>query len=208
MKKLTLFFILCCIGISAFAQIGINTEEPRPRAALDINGSFKTNDIILPELPEINDIPGAKDRFVFLVQDQTTEAIKFMDLTASEIETMGLSTLITYKIANVNQDWILNFDTKINTEDYSLVVLSAYFDRNIKGKRAALPVARAKVQDGTWRLEADYSSVGSHNASNGTWVFTCVVHSKNYVKILGTNGVTTVNMNGNSTGTATTAIVQ
>ena len=205
MKISSIFIPFVLFGTFCFAQVGINTETPRTGAALDINGSFKMEEIILPALKDASTVPNVHDDFVYLIQDQNNGQVSYLDLSAGGSNSGALSTLVTFKLTNVDGDWVENFDTKISSSQYALVVLSASFDRNILGTHPAMPVTRAKAENGTWRLEADYSAVSS--STNGTWSISCVVYPKTYVKTLGTNGVTTVSMNGATTASATTPIV-
>ena len=198
MKGLLFLFSLFS-GIYLFAQVGINTDSPRPGSALDVNGSMKSANVLLPsDLPPIT--AAERESFVYLVQNQSTGAIEHLDLSASG--TGGISSIMTYQLSNVNGDWVLDFDTKISSTDYALVILSAWFDQDLTGSNPAPPVARTKAIDGTWHLEADYSAVSSD--TNGAWNITCAVYPKNYAKIF---PLQTVNMNGNTTATAATAII-
>ncbi len=200
-KKLSLGIFIILFSQFSFAQVGINTETPRPGSALDINGSMKAANVLLPQnLPAIS--PTERETFVYLVQNQTTGAIEHLDLAATGSTTGGISSILTYQLTNVLGDWVLDFDTKISATDYALVILSAWFDQDLEGNNPAPPVARTKQIGDTWHLEADYSAVSSD--ANGTWNITCVVYPKTYAKIF---PLQTVNMNGNSTAAASTAIV-
>src|SRR5690554_5822286 len=193
-------YALFFISTLCFSQVGINTDTPRAGAALDVNGSMKSGNVILPDnLPAIS--IAERETFVYLVQNQTTGAIEHLDLAANG-NSGGISSILTYQLTNVDGDWVLDFDTKISAEDYALVILSAWFDRNLKGTNPAPPVARAKNIGNTWHLEADYSAVSSD--SNGTWYITCVVYPKTYAKIF---PLQTVSMGGNTTAAASTPIV-
>lgn len=186
---LTLFSLFS--AISLFAQVGINTDSPRAGSAIDINGSMKSTNVLLPaNLPAVSITE--RESFVYLVQDQNTDAIELLDLSASG--TGGISSILTYQLQNVNGDWVLDFDTKINSTNYALVILSAWFNEDLEGDNPAPPVARTKEIGGTWHLEADYSAVASDN--NGTWNITCVVYPKTYAKIY---PLQVVNMQGGTT---------
>lgn len=194
---LTLFSLFSAIPL--FAQVGINTDSPRAGSALDVNGSMKSANALLPaNLPPIT--LQEKETFVYLVQDQSTDAIELLDLSASG--TGGISSILTYQLTDVNGDWVLDFDTKISSTNYALVILSAWFNEDLEGDNPAPPVARAKQIGGTWHLEADYSAVSSDN--NGTWNVTCVVYPKTYAKIF---PLQVVNMGNTSTAAAVTPIV-
>src|SRR5690606_13854967 len=193
-------YALFFISTFCFSQVGINTDTPRAGAALDVNGSMKSGSVLLPEnLPAVS--IAERETFVYLVQNQATGAVEHLDLVANG-NSGGISSILTYQLANVDGDWVLDFDTKISAEDYALVILSAWFDRNLVGPKPAPPMARATSIGNTWHLEADYSSVSSN--TNGTWYITCVVYPKSYAKIF---PVQTVSMGGSTTAVASTPIV-
>lgn len=208
--KTVVFSTLILLGSILYAQVGINTDSPRPGVALEVYGTMKTKKVIFPDLPPLT----LQDRnsFLYLIQDQTDNSLGMLDLTASNggngNEAGGISTLLTYVISNVNGDWILDFDTKVNATNYALVVLSASFDRPIEGTNPALPIAGTKVGiSGTWHIEADYSAVDS--STNGTWTITCVAYPKTYAKIFPQQTVSiNANQNGNNqSGSATQPLI-
>ncbi len=198
MKRLLTLFLLFS-AISIFAQVGINTETPRAGSAIDINGSVKSANTLLPaNLPAIS--LAERESFFYMVQNQTTGAIEHLDLSASGAG--GISSILTYQLTDVDGDWVLDFNTKISSTNYALVILSAWFDQDLQGDNPAPPVARAKEIDSTWHLEADYSAISS--AADGTWYITCVVFPKTYAKIF---PLQVVEMNNGSTAAATTPVI-
>jgi hypothetical protein len=204
--KTIVFSSIFLLGSILLAQVGINTENPRPGVALEVNGTMKTKKIIFPDLPPVT--TADRDTFLYLVQDQTDNSLNMLDLTASGGSSGGgISTLLTFVLSNVNGDWVLDFDTKINSTNYALVVLSAHFDRKVEGTKPALPIAGTKAIGGTWHIEADYSAVSSD--TNGTWTINCVAYPKTYAKIFPQQNVTiNSSSTGNSTsGSATTPLV-
>lgn len=201
----TLFTTVFCLFTSfVLAQVGVNTDNPRPGVALDVIGSFKSNTVILPTMPPVT--VGNRLTYLYLVQDPSDFGVKELDLTVSG-SSGGISTLITFELENVFLDWVLDFDTKVNADDYALVVLSATFDRELIGQNPALPVARTKIIGGTYHIEADYSAIASD--SNGTWHINCVAYPKTYAKIFPTQTVVinTDETGNNQTGSATTPVV-
>lgn len=198
MKRL-LNLCLLFSAILSFAQVGINTEKPRAGSAVDVKGSMKSGNVLLPEnLPAIS--LAERETFFYMVQDQSTDAIEHLDLSVSGAG--GISSILTYKLENTNGDWVLDFNTKISSTNYALVILSAWFDQDLKGDNPAPPVARAKEIGGTWHLEADYSAVSSD--TNGAWNITCVVYPKTYAKIF---PLQVVNMSNGTTAAAATPVV-
>ncbi|MDR0749984.1 MAG: hypothetical protein LBF62_10525 [Tannerellaceae bacterium] len=124
------------------------------------------------------------------------------------------------------QDWIADFDTKINTSDFTVVVVGSSFQSqtpdyglvitsssstypNPRGSFAASTV-RAFQNGNTWRLEADYIGATSADSKAGTWTIDCLVINNSVVK---TVDITNGNYPGNpakfkltsNTGAATAA---
>lgn len=196
--KTIVFSSIFLLGSILYAQVGINTDNPRPGVALEVYGSMKAKKVIFPDLPPVT--VDDRETFLYLVQDQTDNSLGMLDLTANTgvggNNAGGISTLLTYVLENVDGDWILDFDTKINATNYALVVLSASFDRAVQGTNPALPIAGTKIgTNGNWHIEADYSAVNSN--TNGKWTITCVAYPKTYAKIFPQQ---TVNINSSSTG--------
>ncbi|MGV4413734.1 hypothetical protein [Chryseobacterium sp. T1] len=204
-----LLFILSSVILSAQSNnVGINTITPR--VTLDIKGDYYSDKIIVPN---INAIPAeAKDRYNLLAYNITDNSIKVIDPTLEN--TPGIASIVTYKLENVRGDYVLDFNTLLNANDYALVVLSGYFDTDVEpsnnsGPRIALPSFGAKNTNGTWRLYADYPGLNAikdnkNNIINGAWTIMCAVYPKTYVKIFQEQEI---DMNQISTGTATNAIL-
>lgn len=199
-----LLFILGSALLSAQSNnVGINTTTPR--VTLDIKGDYYSDKIIVPN---INAIPAeAKDRYNLLAYNITDNNIKVIDPTLANAP--GIASIVTYKLENVNGDWVEDFDTKINADDYALVVLSGYFSNDVlasneaSGPRIALPSFGSKNTNGNWHLYADYPGLNSANG-NGNWTIMCAIYPKTYVKIFPEQNI---NMNQISTGSAANALV-
>jgi len=197
-----ILIIICTIWMS-FVQaqsgnVGINTANPRVK--LDINGSFKASKIITGNIPLITAVE--KDRYVLLNQSTTDNRIRRVD--SSLPGAPGLASIITYRLTNIERDWVESFNTKINATDYSLIVLSAFFDLDVEGTTIAIPAFGAKDVNNEWILNADYSELKS--TTNGTWNIVCAVYPKTYVKIFPEKGP--FNLNNTSTGTDPSPILQ
>lgn len=180
MKKNFFLLLFALSFLDSNAQVGINT--PSPRTDLDVNGSFKSDNIIAGTIDGLT--LEEKDRYLLLTQDVSNNGIKRIDPRVPGAP--GIATIATYKLQNASGDWVERFNTKINTTDYSLVILSAYFDRDIYlGSSGILSLPSFGVIDfnGFWNLYADYSQMSSQ--TNGTWTFVCAIYPKTYVKIFG-----------------------
>lgn len=197
---LTTFISLFIISFSQAQQgnVGINTASPRLK--LDVNGSFKSNKIITGTIPQVTSIE--KDRYLFL--NQSILDNKLRRVNPSQSGSTGLASIVTYKLTNVNLDWVESFNTKINSTDYSLMVFSAYFDRDVNGSNTAIPSYGVKSVNNEWILYGDYSELAS--TTNGTWTFVCAIYPKTYVKIFPERGP--FNINSSSTGSDTSPILQ
>jgi len=201
MKKLFIFSCTLLGNVILFAQqdkVGINTITPRVK--LDVNGSFKSSKIITGTLPAITSTE--KDRYLMLNQSTIDNRVRKIDPTQSS--SAGLASIVTYKLSNVDLDWVESFNTKINSQDYSVMVLSAYFDRDVKGDNIAIPSYGVKSINNEWILYADYSEIASDD--NGTWTFVCAIYPKTYVKIFSERGP--FNVNSTSSGVDANPILQ
>ncbi|QQQ29252.1 hypothetical protein [Chryseobacterium indoltheticum] len=201
MKNLFISSCLLLGSASLYSQhgkVGINTVTPR--VELDVNGSYKSSKIITGTLPFITS--NEKDRYLLLNQSTVDNRVRKIDPT--QPASPGLASIITYKLANANLDWVESFNTKINSQDYSVMVLSAYFDRDVKGNTTAIPSYGVKSVNNEWILYADYSEVAA--ATNGTWTLVCAIYPKTYVKIFSERGP--FNVNSTSSGSDNNPILQ
>lgn len=195
-----------CFAIFSFlngnAQVGIGVNTITPRTDLDVKGSFKSNNIFTGTVNQITEVE--KERYLLLTQSVSDNSIRKIDPRVSGAS--GIATIATYKLTNVAGDWVERFNTRINTNDYALVILSAYFDRDLSlGSSGilALPSFGVRNISNYWHLYADYS--GMAPSSNGTWTFVCAIYPKTYVKIFNERPK---GLNNNSTGTETTPILK
>lgn len=179
-------------------NVGINTETPR--AKLEVNGTYRSDKIILGHLDPISAVE--KDRYLLLNHSNNDNQIRRMD--PSLPLTPGIASIATYKLTNVDEDWVESFNTKINSTDYSLMVLSAYFDTDVVGNTMAIPSYGVRSVNNEWILYADYSQVAS--TTNGTWTFICAIFPKSYVKIFEEKPA--FDLNGTSVGADNSPILQ
>jgi len=188
--KLCLSF-LCFLSLSCFSQVGINTDTPD--ATLDVNGNVK--------LRVINTTTGNTNSISPLVMDDVTKEIKV--IRSSSGNTFSINYLV-YHLRNVNKDWVSDFNTKISTSDYTLVVVGSSFDKNLK-----LPLTvdcdyspinvYAFQSGGTWHINADYMDSTTERGENGTWKVYCLAINNSILKRLPS---VSKNMNGSQNGSA------
>lgn len=200
--KLKLFFliILACVGTRFYAQVGINTTNPR--TALEVAGTAQLLELEVEDIPEVED--GQKTTFLIQTSDEY-----IYTLDASNPESTALAYLMVYNLVNPDGDLVLNYNTLIPADTYDVFAISAYYDKELSSNQGnqwfSIPYYAAFIEGGTWRLTADYPRFTNQNESDvGTWTITVVVYSKTLSKNLGNP---TVNMNGSGTGTATTPLL-
>lgn len=194
--------MLFVCGIS-FSQVGINTTTPRK--TLEVAG-----DVIISNNIEIG-IKRAMtdtDNSTFLIQDIDNK-IKSLDVNNPTNDALGY--IQEYEIYHPSGDWVLNFDTRIDATLFDVISISAYYNRELKLSNNtdttlfSLPYTGAFVENGTWRLIADYPSVTNRNSTpRGTWTITTLIFSKDISKQLGT---VEIQMNDTTTGSATGPLV-
>lgn len=180
MRQKIYFSLACLFSVLGNAQVGLGINTSNPRTDLDVNGSSYSNNIIAGSINEIT--AEEKDRYLLLTQSTTDNSIKKIDPRVSG--SPGIATIATYKLQNVAGDWVEEFNTRINTTDFAVVILSAYFDRDLTlGSSGILAMPSFGVRNigGFWNLYADYS--GMAPASDGTWTFVCAIYPKTYVKL-------------------------
>lgn len=180
-----------------FAQVGINTENPR--GALDVNGDMISGQLIFPKnLDPVDE--SIKKTYNLLVQNTVTNNIELLDVRTTD--NTGIAALVTFELVAPNGDWVENFNTRIDANKYALVVLSGYFSDNVSGTetaKSALPGVGAKVVNNQWILNADYPGISS-SITNGTqkWIITCSLFPKTYVKIFPEQTIDMRNSNTNA----------
>ncbi len=200
MKKILSPIAVFIITTASYAQVGnvgINTAKPREK--LEVAGTYKSQKIITGTTPAIT--ATEKDRYLLLSHSIADNTVK--KINPGQANSPGIASIVTYSLNNVNGDWVENFNTKINSDEYSLMVLSAYFDRPLMGSVIAIPSYGVKSVNNEWQIYADYSMLSS--ATNGTWTIVCAVYPKTYVKIFPERGP--FNLNNTTTGSDTAPIL-
>ncbi len=189
MKLLVSF--LYFLSLSCFAQVGINTITPE--ATLDINGNLK--------IRTTGVVSNSTTRTTSLVVDDTTKEIKRFKAAGYTIN------YITYNLNNVNQDWVADFDTKIDARNYALVIVGSSFDKNLSinypdpGVYSPVNVYTFRWRD-TWHISADYKDSETFRNENGNWTINCLIISKILIKEMPT---VSVDMHGSENGSLASA---
>lgn len=116
MKKNYIFIAIFSIIFSGNAQVGINTSTPS--STLEVVGDVKLDDALYLENPgENTNIRGSK----FLVRSATNDLNRY-DI---DISKYGPINYAEFKFENLSAFGLLDYDTKISTEDY-LVSVQGY----------------------------------------------------------------------------------
>ena len=178
--------------------VGIGTDNPRMK--LDIAGSGKFSEgIKIGVIDNLSD----DDTSTFLIQE---ESDKIKSLDVSNPTGAALGYIQVYEIYNPNEDWVLDFDTGVSSSDFVLNTLSASYDRELDiNYNSTIPYYSAFIKNNTWHITADFPSANNLNSSEkGTWTVTTLIYSKDLSKQFGD---VVIQMNGGSSGTANTPII-
>lgn len=177
MKK----FILLLFGagtLSLQAQVGINTEDPK--ATLDVQGNVIVGETSFTD-----------SGYSVVVRDDSNGELKRVGNDAKSAPI----NLITFKLRNVNRDWVQNYYTGIDPNKFTVVVTEArFYIREGEGTVELSPgsgrVVRynpenvyATIKQNQWTLHADFLG-GTPISGNGTWEITCLVINNSLVKVL------------------------
>ncbi|PWN58139.1 hypothetical protein C1634_024510 [Chryseobacterium viscerum] len=183
-------------------NVGINTTTPS--AKLDI----RNNDAAIPSLMVENlQTQPTTANAAFLTIDNTTGEF-YKGQQADKVFYYQ-----KYTLNNVQGDYISNFDTKISTSGYTLIIVGSYFDQllavdigNTSRNRFTPQNVYAFQQGGTWRITADFpatSSLGNGQTvvgnPNGSWtIYTMIIRQNQVVN----NTDVTVNFAGANNSSA------
>ncbi|MBB6333337.1 hypothetical protein HNP24_004363 [Chryseobacterium sediminis] len=221
-KILLLTFI--SLSLFTFGQVGINTANPqgtfhvdgaKDNAASGIpTAAQQSNDFVI--FPNGNTAIGTTSMSVaklnikgnmilgsaastngargysVVVRDNVTGELKVMSTPTSAAPI----SYMVYQLDNVNQDFVGDFNTNIDTTKYTLALIGSSFSSNdgtnqlkmslpTSGDFAPLNINSYK-SGGTWHIFADFPSAGTNNATNGSWTVYCLVINNSITKDLGT----------------------
>lgn len=234
-NALILFSFFICPFV--FSQVGINTSNPQ--TTLHIDGTKdnpptgtpslaqQANDVVITSAGRLgigtvsptaqlqttgNMILGTAgftngaSGYSTVVRDNTTGELK---VASTSTGNTFVFNSITYQLNNVNGDYVSEFNTNINTSQYTLIIVGSSF----------IPVGTAEIKSnsgsggtfsplnvfaftngGTWRISADYRGGTTSDGSNGAWTIRGIIINNTFLNSL---GIITANLGGNSTGTAT-----
>lgn len=200
--------ITLLIGVTVFskAQVGINTTTPEKE--LSVNGTMKTSGMFLKDSIEKL---GANENYTFLIKSPAPEN-KITAYNDSFVpSTPAPINLIQFKIkcSQADRDWVNEYDTRINSDKFLVVISSFGFTQPVNTFRAnwitPVPQIYAYNTDKTWKLKADYegfSPVDPYPA--GEWTLNLLVFDRAYAKAFNS----TQNLGSSTSGVAASPLIQ
>ena len=198
---LAFFCFLYLFSLSSFAQVGINTTEPRTMLEVAGDASIQGGDLKVAEIRSIQD--GDQGHLLAQTQDNLIK-----DLDIINQDGVALAYFQEYVLTNMDGDWVANFNTKVDATKYGMIVISAFFNLDaimVKyPKTFTIPSASAFIEGGTWRILADYPSAEKSGSGAGVWTITTLILTKSVYKELTKQ---TVKMAGKTSGAAATPII-
>ena len=199
---LLVFFI--CLPQFLSAQVGIGTTTARK--TLEVAGDMKNSGNV--EIGTFNPLLD-NDISSFLIQE-TDNSVKSLDV--SNPSGVALAYIQEYIIENPNLDWIVDFDTGIDSTDYTVIATSASFDQELDitdnpgaANNASLPYTATFVKNGTWHIVADYPQAANlDETAIGTWTIKTLIFSSDVSKQFGSINIPMSNV---GTGSASAPII-
>ncbi|WP_312300807.1 hypothetical protein [Chryseobacterium sp.] len=194
------------IHAQSTGNVGINTSNPEKE--LTVNGTMKTSGMTLKDPIEKL---GPDENYSFLIKSPAPDN-KITSYNDSFVPTSPAPiNLIQFKITcnNDDKDWIDEYDTKINSNKFLVVIASHGFTQPVYTVTAPwitpMPDIFAYSSNGTWKLRADYVGFSTDDAlPKGVWTLNLLVFDRAYAKEF--NSIQTVNTTG--TGAAPAPLIQ
>ncbi|MCT2409299.1 hypothetical protein NZD88_17255 [Chryseobacterium antibioticum] len=222
MKKYILPLSMIFISCITYSQVGINTANPQgifnidgakdnpstgiPSAAQQLNDFTVTSTgkvgIGITNPSESLDVTG-KIKLSTLGNYNSNTSIPLVWDTVNHTISMGATSTekpfytVKYVITTApQQDWVSNFDTKISSAKYIVIVTSAQFKKSSGNSYISNSVATLSATEsatpflnigssqsgGTWRLNADYNNAAPGvSGADYQWTFDLLVINRNQV---------------------------
>jgi hypothetical protein len=206
MTKIISTTLLMGIAVLTNAQVGINT--PNPEKELTVNGTMKTSGVVFKQPMEKL---GTNENYTFIIKSPAPEN----KITAYNDTFVPNSpapiNLIQFKITcdPSDKDWVNQFDTKINSQKFLVVISSFGFTQPTRTFSAdwltPVPQIFAYSSGGTWKVKADYQGFSPDSSfPTGVWTLNLLVFDRSYAK----DFTTTQNLSGSGTGAAAAPLIQ
>ncbi|AZA48411.1 hypothetical protein EG346_09565 [Chryseobacterium carnipullorum] len=198
--------VLLASAVSLNAQVGINTSKPEKD--LSVNGTMKTSGMIFKSPLEKL---GADENYTFVIKSPAPEN-KITAYNDSFVPNSPAPiNLIQFKITcdPSDKDWVNQFDTKINSNKFLVVISSFGFTQPVRTYSAdwltPVPQIFAYSSGGTWKLKADYQGFAPDNSfPTGEWTLNLLVFDKAYAKEMNN----TQDLGASTTGAAAAPLIQ
>lgn len=197
--------VLCLLSVFQIsAQVGINTATPR--VTLEVAGdALITGNLNIGSYLNL----AANDTSTFLIQDSGNN---LRSLDVSNPTGAALAYIQEYQIVNPDEDWVREFDTGIDADDFTLIAISAHFDLELitssstgAEDNSSLPYTATYKKAGTWHIIADYPMVANLDPNAiGTWTIKTLVFSNDFSKQFGSIEIPMAN---GTTGAAISPII-
>lgn len=200
-----IFLLLGIIAVLPIsAQVGINTTNPR--TTLEVAGDAMISGAI--QIGNYNALSDGEES-TFLIQDSQDE-IKSVDVSNPTGE--ALAYVQEYIITNPDEDWVFDFDTGVDANDFVLIVISSYFNLELNtssstgaADNSSLPYTATFIKNGTWHIIADYPMVANLDPTAiGTWTLSTLIFSRDLSKQLGSIDIP---MSNSTSGSASSPII-
>lgn len=200
--------MILSLGSAVFinAQVGINTAKPEKE--LTVNGTMKTSGIVFKKPMEKL---GADENYTFIIKSPAPEN-KITAYNDSFVPNSPAPiNIIQFKIAcdPSDKDWVREFDTKINSKKFLVVISSFGFTQPVRTSTAdwltPVPQIFAYSTNGTWKLKADYEGfTPTSNLPTGEWTLNLLVYDRSYAKEFNS----TQDLRSSTTGAAAAPLIQ
>ncbi|NIF03903.1 hypothetical protein F3J23_00495 [Chryseobacterium sp. Tr-659] len=198
--------VLLASAVFSNAQVGINTNTPEK--TLSVNGTMKTSGMYFKTPLEKL---GTNENYTFIIKSPAPEN-KITAYNDSFVPNSPAPiNLIQFKITcdATDKDWVNQFDTKINSNKFLVVISSFGFTQPVRTFSAdwltPVPQIFAYSSGGTWKLKADYQGFAPDNSfPTGVWTLNLLVFDRAYAKELNP----TQAMGALTTGAAAAPLIQ
>lgn len=206
MTKITSTVLLMGAAAWANAQVGINTTNPEKE--LTVNGTMKTSGIVFKKPMEKL---GTDENYTFIIKSPAPEN-KITAYNDSFVPNSPAPiNLIQFKITcdPSDKDWVNQFDTKINSQKFLVVISSFGFTQPVRTYSAdwltPVPQIFAYSSGGTWKLKADYQGFAPDGAlPTGEWTLNLLVYDRSYAKEFNSSQ----DLKSSTTGAAAAPLIQ
>jgi len=180
---------------SAAMALAMNNLDINNVKNLDVKGTSTLTNKVYVKTTTIAPASGVSQ---LAIDNSTGEIYKVGSTTDANAKPLSY---VTYTISNVNGDWISDYNTKIPSDKYTVVVVGYSFSTTLTLYYNSVPPVNviSFVYNGNWYLTADYKNSGTSDNSNGTWTINCLVLNNSMTSVLAPQ---TANLNGGTGGTA------